>query len=143
LYHPSKGILRFGDVSGGKPVDSNFDIYDNYANTDNLAIMVADQISKFQELREESSFYLSYTLTQQVPDDIFFSVFGINTILELSAYANRHLWAVASGLLALAESTGRIPNFIAVDNVDCNNAISVAMLFNQYVLEMLENKSFK
>ena len=130
LHNPEEGILIFGDIANTPVPKSNFDVYDSYADTDNLTIMVADQIDKYQlfTTRAYGMFLLSYTLTQSTNDAIT-SEFGIDSILELADAANKYLWTVVTSMVS-ASSPKKIPNLVNVDNVDSKNAVSAAYYFN-------------
>jgi hypothetical protein len=131
LYNSENGVLIFGDLANSPNPDSNFDVHDNYSDSDNLCIMVADQINKyaaFNSTRNSKMFLFSYTLTQSTNDAIT-SAIGINSILDLANSANNYWWTVVTSLIS-DFSAQQIPNFVNLDNVDSKNAVSAAVYFN-------------
>lgn len=118
------------------PFYSNFDVYDSYSDTDNLAIMVADQIDKYKKFlngvgnnwQKDGMFLLSYTLTQTTFDAIL-SALGYGTVLTLATYANRYLWTVITSIMK-GPTNQQPPNLIYIDAVDNANAVSAAFYLN-------------
>lgn len=137
LYNAQKGILKFGDLSGTPAADSNLDIYDNYSDSDNLSIMVADQIDKYTKFitngtgnnqQKNGIFLLSYTLTQSETDAILSSL-GLDTVLLLAKYADSYLWTVVTSIMR-GPTSQQPPNLVYIDSVNSSNAISAAIYFN-------------
>lgn len=139
LYAPSSGILKFGDLSGNPAADSNLDIYDSYSNSNNLSLMVADQIDKYSKFlrgvgnnpQKNGMFLLSYTLTQTSTDAIL-SALGLGTLLALANYANRCLWTVITSIMQ-GPTRQQPPNLVYIDSVNNTNAISAAIYLNSQV----------
>jgi hypothetical protein len=115
---------------------SNLDIYDVYSETDNLSIMVADQIDKYNNFiagsnnnyQKNGMFLFSYTLTQSETDAIL-AALGLDSVLALANYADNYLWKVATSIYG-GPTNQQPPNFVYIDAVNNVNAVSTAIYFN-------------
>jgi hypothetical protein len=123
----SPGISLGGYASSGFYTTANFSVYNQYSDTDNLAAMEQDQLSKLAAQRPNPNagyFLLSWTLTQSSSD----AVAG-PSILDLANTANS---ALPNILPACSAQT--YPNIILIDNVTSGTGIAnLAMEVNSRV----------
>lgn len=122
-----RGITLGNYASQGFYTTGNFSVYNQYSDTDDLATMQQDQLSKLAAQRpnpDAGYFLLSWTLTQSSSD----AVVG-PSILDLANTANA---ALPNILPACSAQT--YPNIILVDNVtDGIGIASLAMAVNSKV----------
>lgn len=125
-----------GTVPSGIIKYEKFDIYNKYANTDNLQTMIDDQIEKMKEIRtdiDSDMFLLSWTLTQTASQagkcgvDPLASFDGACTgILQLASQANDALKNVYD------ETTDScFPNIILTDDAANAGALDICQSIYQ------------
>ncbi len=108
---PSIGIFPYADYDSKTP--GSLTMYNVYSTTDNIGNMESDQLSKFTQYCNPSSwlFLLSWTMTW-TPLDVFF----FRTIESMATSADFDMnpklnWAIAQGTVG----PGRIPNILYID----------------------------
>lgn len=124
LVEPS-GVVLGPYAERGFYKYSQFNLYDNYADTDNTDKMVNDQIQKMLSVRTSPNsqpFLLSWTLTQ--PDNAG-AIFG-PSIRQLAARANPALYY----RLLPACTPSSYPNVLYIDAVTTSNIAVLAMVIN-------------
>ena len=136
LIDPMQGVLLFGDLSGSPNADSNFDVYDSYADSDNLVHMIRDQIGKWKEFCARPQycsgmFLFSFTLTMGGEWDNILAEFGYKSILELASYANEYLWNVINCIYrGPASDQHPPPNYVYLDDARGDLPVAVAWYLN-------------
>ncbi|KAI0696458.1 PLC-like phosphodiesterase [Cytidiella melzeri] len=106
---------------------SQFDIYNSYANTNDVDNMVSDQLDKMRKQRaspDSPLFLLSWTLTQRVDN-----MLEGQTIIGLSKKAR---WAIFTRLLPTC-SPETYPNVLYLDNWVTSDFTALAMAINDMV----------
>jgi len=106
---------------------SQFDVYNVYANTDDVNDMVSDQIDKMRAQRvapDSPPFLLSWTLTQRAED-----VLTGGSIIELSKKAKPALFTK----LLPACSRQTYPNILYLDDWISSNITALAVAINDMV----------
>jgi hypothetical protein len=107
----------------------NFAVYNQYSNTNVLAQMQSDQISKLKQQRpgpDSGYFLLSWTLTQ---NDVQASTCALGTadsVLDLAATANPSLFQA----LLPACNSQTYPNIIYVDGVHGSDVAALGLAIN-------------
>lgn len=112
--YSSKGFYRY----------SQFNVYNSYADTNDVSKMASDQLSKMAAQRsspDQSYFMLSWTLTQ---DALQSAGFG-ESVLQLADQANGALNSLRAKL-----SKSTYPNIIYIDNLRGGPELDIAMTIN-------------
>lgn len=124
----SPGISLGGYATMGFYTTANFSVYNQYSDTDDLAMMQQDQLGKLAAQRPNPNagyFLLSWTLTQSSSDAI-----GGPSILDLANTANSALSNIPP-----ACSAQTYPNIILIDNVSTGIGMAnLAMAVNSKVM---------
>lgn len=124
VVDPSTSISLGDYATRGFYTTANFSVYNQYSDTDNLAQMEQDQLSKLAAQRpnpDTGYFLLSWTLTQSSSD----AVEG-PCILDLANTANA---ALSDVLPACSAET--YPNIILIDNMnDSTGIVNLVMAVN-------------
>lgn len=108
----------------------NFDVYNSYADKNEVKPMAENQFKKMKEQSGKSYFLLSWTLTQDATQAATCFLGTASSIKELADEANQQL---ASLLYPQVPSSG-FPNIIYTDNILNSNAAAMAMAVNWKVL---------
>lgn len=135
-------LLRFDADQSAIPQEASqgiynsdfWPIYNEYANTNDIDVMIRDQESKMQTHTDgvDHQFLLSWTLTLSEGQAIKCDFSGNTTILDLAGEADAALgpkidgWAVPAGVI----TQGVFPNILYVDNFD-TFATDSAMKLNE------------
>jgi len=98
---------------------SYLQIYNNYANSDDLGTMISNQFGKMENKNnyQNQLFLLSWTLTQQTKD-----ILDKTSILSLASIANSGLYPQSDRFIQDA-SKQIIPNIILIDNL-CDSGVT-------------------
>ena len=104
---------------------SNFNVYNDYANSNDVVKMADDQIAKMQRERPVKYFLLSWTLTQDSGQAVTCS----SSILDLARKANAQL----TSFLYPKVSREKYPNIIFVDDLSSKQVVKVALAINDLV----------
>jgi hypothetical protein len=125
--------MRDGNVERRRPKerDPTIVVFDQYANSDNLDTMIADQKTKFTNFQPQAdrSFLLSWTLTMGITDQID----GSPCISQLANEADQALASNLDSWIADKVITAtKKPNFLLVDYIACyqDRAVPLAMQIN-------------
>ena len=107
---------------------SNFNVYNNYADTNDVNQMTKDQMKKLNSKRpnpDAGNFLLSWTLTQSGTQATFCSLGTSDSILELAKLAND-----ASSEIIPHCTPNTYPNIILADNIADTRFLEVSMEIN-------------
>ena len=112
-------------------ITPNIVVFDQYANSDNLDKMIADQKTKFENWQPQAnrSFLLSWTLTMGISDQIN----GSPCISQLANEADQALAANLDTWIADKTITAtKKPNFLLVDYLASyqDRSVELAMQIN-------------
>lgn len=130
IVQPDSSIpnFTFGPYANqGFYLYSAFNVYNNYADVDNLSDMSNDQLGKMRTVRtspDAQSLLLSWTLTQAAGD-----IVGGISILDLANMANSAIFTE----LPPAISKTTYPNILFIDNFDSSDITALAMAVNDLV----------
>lgn len=105
-----------------------FDIYTDFANTNDFGTMKHDQFQKMQNHSWDNYFLLSWILTQSLwqQGNCSANIVGASSIVDLGKFANQNL----PGSLFNKTSFLKYPNIILIDAIDDNNSALMAMAIN-------------
>lgn len=120
--------ITLGDfATQGFYTPSNFSVYNQYSDVNDLSTMQADQLKKLAAQRSNPDagyFLLSWTLTQSNYQAAM--LVGTESILDLAATANPALY---SALLPVC-NTQTYPNILYIDGVNSSDIAALAMAVN-------------
>ena len=129
----ANGIFGYQDYMTNPPagITPNIVVFDQYANSDNLDKMIADQKTKFENWQPQAnrSFLLSWTLTMGISDQIN----GSPCISQLANEADQALAANLDTWIADKTITAtKKPNFLLLDYLASyqDRSVELAMQIN-------------
>ena len=105
---------------------NNFNVFNSYADSNNLKTMADDQIEKMKQKSGQDYFLLSWTLTQNGTEATTCALGVASSIKDLANEANQNL----AYLLYPNISPTQFPNIIYEDNVLNSGAAAMAMAVN-------------
>ena len=126
------GITLGGFAAQGYYTPANFNVYNQYSDTNDLGTMENGQLDKLKAQRpnpDAGYFLLSWTLTQDSTQAATCAVTD-DSILNLAATANG---ALSSSLLP-ACSAQTYPNIILIDGVNSSDITALAMEVNSMAI---------
>ena len=106
-----------------------FDVFNDYANSNDVSTMANDQIGKMRANMPSKYFLLSWTLTQNATQATTCELGTASSIKQLADDANQQL----STLLYPQVTRSNYPNIIYVDNMVSSDATAMAMAVNWLV----------
>ena len=135
VIDPEDKSITLGDAAGkGFYLDWQYDVINQYSNTDSLGTMTSDQLSKLKKNKtspDDTTFLLSWTLTQQPAD-----MAEDTTIIDLANQANDALWLNVFP----ASNANSIPNIIYCDNFASSSITSLSIAINHAFATQTANK---
>lgn len=108
----------------------NFNVYNSYADTNDLQKMADDQLSKMKEQARKNYFLLSWTLTQDNTEAVTCSIGIASSIKDLANQANQSLIR----MLYPNVSSSEFPNIIYTDDIVNSESAALAMAINHTIL---------
>jgi hypothetical protein len=130
IVEPSGSGISLGDYANqGFYSASNFPVYNQYSNTNDLNQMASDQLAKMKAQRpnpNSSYFLLSWTLTQNPTQATTCFLGTADSILDLANQANPQLYS----MLLPTCSEQCYPNIIYTDNIQTSDIAAMAMAVN-------------
>ncbi|XP_014286808.1 uncharacterized protein [Halyomorpha halys] len=123
---PDSKVQLGSRLGKGFFMPDNFDIYDDYSNTNDWSKMIKDQINKMHQYSEKRYFLLSWTLTQNG----FQAAICKPSVKDLADKANIHL----GSFLYKEVSASSYPNIILVDNVKDTDVTSMALAISVKIM---------
>ena len=112
----------------------NFDVYNSYADTNDLPKMADDQLRKMKQQTGKSYFLLSWTLTQDNTQAATCFLGTASSIKDLANQANQSL----PRMLYPSVSSSEFPNIIYTDNIVNSDSAALAMAVNWTLLQVLK-----
>jgi hypothetical protein len=127
---PSNPSITLGNFAQeGFYTPSNFSVYNQYSDTNDLGTMQNDQLDKLKAQRpnpDAGYFLLSWTLTQDSTEASTCILGTASSILDLAATAN----PVLPSALLPACSSQTYPNIIYIDGVNSSDIVTLSMTVN-------------
>jgi len=135
IVRPSGSGISLGEYAGqGFFTGNAFPVFDSYSGTNDLNVMITDQLQKMQAHKNGADappFLLSWTLTQSATQAVT-CVTGISSsIIDLARSANPRIY---SDLVPHCTDQC-FPNILYIDDMSNQNIVALAMSINALVTE--------